>query len=510
VANRNGGRTRTQGVIELANPTEPAELTEEKAIQALELEKGTAYDWTSNYHWVELFDDDNLLATASERSWITDVERMLGQGGQPASVEAALCLPLRQANLSIETPEKDTGQAEFIRDAIYSSGQQEGMRPDLVQIVSQLTYAIAVKRTYHELVFARRGDGRIVYKSVAWRPPASCELIRDRQSGTLRGFRQYVDWRTQEFLGRRGRDVEQLGHEEREPGYVRIPARRAMVHINGQHRDPINGISDLSVTHWAWTLQQKIMLMWATFLDGQALPRVLVYGDSDKDAKANAKAVSTLRGSGVLGLQRGTSGQPDQKMFDILETTGKGAVQFQEMISYLDRQMSHSVLAGFLDLTSNASEGIGSYALSADQKGLFLTSRQAASKEIAATINDQLIAPLIRINFGADAPIPRLVFEKMSEDQTEKAIQLLQQLGSANNMHVPQGFIDLLIERVAQYLDLSDEKVEALLEEAAEQAREQAEMMGRPEEQSTTFNGQVTDKVNAAVQVLQQHKKEKQ
>lgn len=497
--------------IELAIPEspEPRELTTEIVDRAEDLERGTLFDWAANAGWSELFDDESMVVQRNDRAWISDVEEMLAKSGQAASVEKALSLPLRMANLTIEAPEGDKGQSEFVREVLYSSGQGQGMVPDIVGIVSQMTYAIAVRRSFHELVWKERKDGRYGFSKIAWRPPASCEIIRDRRTGDLRGFRQYIDPETVAAI-QRSRETDVFAFDEDSDfGYVNIPRNRAVIYVHGQHRDPVDGISDLEVTHWAYTLQQKILMLWTIFLDGASQPKIAAYGDSPSEATRTAKSIAGLRGSGVIGLVRDSS-SPDKKLFDVIDHAGKGAVQFQEMIQYLERQMSHSVLAGFLDLTSNASEGIGSYALSADQKGLFLTSRQAASKEISATVTQQIIAPLVRVNFGTDAAIPRLVFEKMSEEQTEKAIQMLQQLGSANNVHVPPGFLDLLVERVGQFLDLDDTKVEALLKEHAEQRRKIAEQAGRPEEQSETPQGQVTDNVNAAIDVVKQHQREKQ
>jgi phage gp29-like protein len=257
-------------------------------------------------------------------------------------------------------------------------------------------------------------------------------------------------------------------------------------------------------------MQQKILLMWATFLDGQSQPKVIVYGESKTEADANAKAIATLRGSGVLGLKRDASASDTAKLFETLDVSGKGADQFVEMIRWLDSEMTRSVMAGFLDLSTAASQGIGSYALSNDQSSLFLTSRQAAAKELSATVTDQIIRPLVRVNFGPDAAIPRLVFEKMNRDTTDKAMQMLQQLGSSQAMNVPPGFIDLLVERVAQHLDLSDEKVEEMLEERAKQRRLAAEQAGRPPEESEAPQGQLTDTVNAGLDVLREHQRERQ
>jgi len=500
MAKRSGGVTRTQAREE--DPT--VVLSKEEAVRAEGLERGTPFDWQRPERpWTDLYDDRELVVAPSDREWIADVERMLDRGGQPAAVEKGLTLPLRSANLTIEKPEKDKGQTEFVREVLYSSGQTSGMKPDLVAVVSQMAYAIVSKKTFHELVFDRRKDGRVGYSQVAWRPPSTCEAIRHRVSGELRGFRQYIDWQTAMELGQ-DRDIAQVGsHDDLDYGYVRIPASRAVVHIHGQHRDPINGTSDLAVTHWAWTMQQKILMLWATFLDGQSQPKVVAYGEDDGKANKLARTIASLRGSGVVGVARDGGLDPTIKLFETLDTSGSGAAQFAEAVQYFEQCMTKSVLAGFLDLTSNATRGIGSYALSADQSGLFLTSRQSAAKELAATVNDQLIAPLVRVNFGHDAAIPRLVFEQMGQEQSDKAMQMLQQLGSAQNVSVPPGFLDLLIERVSQFLDLPDEKVEKLLAEQAEFRRKQAELLGRTQQESASPDGQITDNVNAAKDLVE-------
>ena len=479
---------------------EPEEMTKELALRADGIERGTPFDVNGMgaSPWTQLADDEFLVTTMTEREWIEDCQRMLTRGGQPAAVEKALSLPIRSANLTIEKPDKDSGQTEFVREVLYSGGQSDGMQPDLVGIVAQMAMAIAFKRTFHEIEWTQRADGRLGYKQVAWRPPQTCEPIRALANGDLMGFRQYIDsrvWSDPRFQ----REVVRVGNDRWDQfGYVRIPASRAVVHIHGQHRDPVNGISDLAVTHWAWTLQQKILLMWATFLDGTSLPKVLAYGETAEEANIAAKTIASLRGSGVVGLKRPPGLDPSIKPFDTLDASGAGAAQFAEMINYLEQQMTKSVLAGFLDLTSNATRGIGSYALSADQSGLFLTSRQAAAKELGATVTQQLIAPLVRVNFGTKAAVPRLVFEQMGQEQSTLAMQMLQQLGSVQNVSVPPGFLDLLIERVSQFLDLPDDKVEKLLKEHAEFRAKQAELMGRPPEQSATPEGKLTDTVNAA------------
>lgn len=447
----------------------------------LDQEIGSAFDWLT--FPTELFLEKDTVTDWPDRGWVRDVEEMLERDGQAQGVLSALTLPLRQANLTLMKPDKDKGQTERIRTELFSSATDGGMDTPIGTIISQMTQAAAFRRTYHERVFTRRPDGFVGYKKLAWRPAASCEMVRDRKTGELLGFKQFAD------IDRR--DVKPDWR-----GFLEIPQVRTCVHINGQHRDPLYGFSDLAVTNWAYTMKQKVWKLWLVFLDRQSLPKTIAYGRNGPEATSNARSLASIRASGVVGMIRG---EPNERPFDVLDTAGQGAAQFQECMRYLDQCMSSSVLAGWMDLTGSAASGHGSYALSADQSGLFLASRHGAAKEIADTWNTQIIAPLVHLNYGPDAAVPQLVFEKISQEQTDRSLALLQALSVAPTLQVPSEFIWLLIERVAQYLDLPDDRVEKIVRDAAKKAREAAATAGAPVPAAGSPAGNLSDAVNGAL-----------
>jgi hypothetical protein len=470
----------------------PDALDRVDAERMIDEERGTLFNWLEFPQFLEL--EKGKVTEYPDRAWINEIVEMLKTDGQASGVEQALTMPLRQANLTIDKPDKDSGGriTEAVRDALFRPATEGGMSTSFEMVVAQMTFASAVARTFHELVWTRTPDGKLGYKKIAWRPPGSCEIQRDRKSGELKGYKQYVDWDQQRTAGADWR------------GYVEIPSSRAVIHINGQHRDPVYGWSDLSVTHWAFQLKRKVMLLWVTFLDGVSLPRVLAYGKDLPEARQNAKQIAALKASGVAAVTRPNEAD---KMFDTLDVAGQGAGQFLEAMRYLDGMMSSSVLGGWMDLAGAASQsGAGSYALSADQSGLFLQSRHGAARELTATVNYQIIRPFVRVNFGPKAPVPLFKIEKIGSDQVEKAMALLQQLGSAQNMNVPEGFMHLLIERVSQYLDLPEDRVAKMIEEAAKLAREQAKQIGQPLPAQGTPEGSLQDAVAGAVGVVQANK----
>lgn len=462
------------------------------AERMIDEERGTLFNWLEFPQFLEL--QKGEVNEYPDRVWINDILDMLKTDGQAQGVETALTMPLRQANTTLERPDADTGGkiTEAVEDLLFRTAAEGGMCTPFDQVIGQMTFACAVARTFHELVWTRRSDGLLGYKKIAWRPPGSCEIVRDRESGDLKGFRQFLDW---DFgSNRRGR----AGVDWR--GFVHIEPQNAVIHINNQHRDPVYGWSDLSVTNWAFQLKRKVMLLWATLLSRVAEPWVLAYGQNEPEAKKNAKAIASLRSGGVAAVERSNTEDSSSRVYDILDVVGQGATLYLEFLHYLDGMMSQSVMGGFMDLAGAASQsGTGSYALSSDQSGLFLASRHGAARELCATVNMQIIRPFVRVNFGPKAPVPRFVMEKIGSEQVSKAMEMLQALGSSPNLQVPAGFVDLLIERVAAYLDLPDDRVRKLIAEAAKERRKQALLQGQPTAPPGTPEGNLEDAVNGAL-----------
>lgn len=468
--------------------TDPlAELDRTEAERMVDDERGSLFNWLEFPAFLELQRD--TVQQYPDRSFITEVCEMLKSDGQASGIETALSMPLRQANLTLDKADGPGGKriTEEVEDLLFRPDTEGGLQTPIETVVGQMTFAGAVRRTYHELVWTRRDNGRLGLRKIAWRPPGSCELVRDRKSGEMRGFKQYIDWDAR-WKDRPGVDWR---------GYVDIPVQRAAVHVWGQHRDPLYGWGDLEVTYWAWNLKRQVFQLWMSFLDNNALGKVLAYGKDPAEARKNAKEISRLKSSGVAAVVRP---EAEAKMFDTLDIGSAGSAAYTEMMRYLDGMMSQSAMAGFMDLAgANNNPTRASTALSADQSGLFLASRHGAARELMATVNMQIIRPFVLVNFGPGKPVPRLKMEKIGSDQVDKAMAMLQQLGSSPNLQVPQSFLMLLVERVAAYLDLPDAKVREMIAEQAAQARNAAALAGMAQPDPNTPEGQAQDLIQGAL-----------
>ena len=462
------------------------------AEKIIDEERGTVFNWLEFPQFLEL--EKGRVSEYPDREFINDVLEMLKTDGQAAGVEQALTMALRQANLTIEQPDgpKAAKITEFVEDVLMRPAVEGGMVTPFDLVFGQMTFASATCRTFHEMVWTRREDGKLGFSKIAWRPPGSCEILRHRDTGELDGYKQFVDWDWQRSRTRQDVDWR---------GYVEIPANRAVIHINNQHRDPVYGWSDLSVTYWAFQLKRKIMLLWATLLGRVAEPWVLAYGKNPTEAKSNAKQIAGLKSGGVAAVTRSGVESEAGRTYDVIDVAGQGASMYLEALRYLDGMMSQSVLGGWMDLAGAASQsGAGSYALSADQSGMFLQSRHGAARELCATINYQIIRQLVRVNYGPKAPVPLLKVEKIGQDQVAKAMELISTLGSGQGeLKVPTEFIGMLIERVASFLDLPDDRVRKMVAEFAKQAREAAKAAGTPMPPEGTEAGDLQDAVAGAL-----------
>lgn len=376
-----------------------------------------------------------------------DYKEMIETDGKAASIELLLSYPIISAPWEIQPFKGDNGEAEFIWDALTNLPHQGGPRTTIEQLVSQMTSAFTYKRAYFEKVFKVNDDDKVVYDKLAWRPPETCELMLDDRTASVLGFRQYpVTWSQKPFLGPNGK------------GYVDVGNRRAFIYTHGTWRDPIFGFSSMSVPYWCYITKRKLRWLWYQFLDQTMLPKTIVKNPDELQARNDAKKVAQLRSKGVLGVS-------DQTIVEAYESSGHGATGYIDAIRYLESEMSNSILGGFMDLTSSASEGKGSFALAENQSKLFLRTRRMVARDMARQLTNNVIGDLVRYNFGKDAAVPRFTFGPLSEQNEQAVLDMFRGIASTG-ANVDPEFYDELQTRVAALLELDAGKVQRSLEAA--------------------------------------------
>jgi hypothetical protein len=410
----------------------------------------------SSFRWNDVFGgyEDGKVFTYPSPEY-RDYQEMLETDGKAASLEQMLSYPIIAAPWEIEGALDEDGDIDnsgksdeirqFVLDALTELPHQGGPRTTVEHLISQMTKGITERQVFFEKVFKLNDDDKVVYDKVAWRPPETIEVAYDAKNADLRGFYQTpVRFTPKPQLYPQG-------------DRVWVPMQRAFIYTHGTWRNPLFGISSMQVAYWCWSTKRKLRWLWYQFLDQTMLPKTIVKNPDDRQAIADAKKVATLRSRGVIGLRSDTE-------VAAYESGGHGATGYLDAIRFLDSEMSNSILAGFTDLTSNAAEGKGSYALSESQSKLFLRTRRMVARDMARQITNHIIADLVRYNFGTKVPCPRFVFGALSEQNEQAVLDMFKSI-SSTGANVDPEFYDELQSRVASLLELDEGKVKKSMEE---------------------------------------------
>ena len=436
------------GYLQEANP--PQIPDDRRAIPSLLAgERGSTWDSTRLFEWYE----EGLIFL---RGAVEDfeIEAMLRTDGHARAVEQVLTLPVRGARWEIEAGENDKGERDYAMDLLTRPGAEGGMQTPISNVIAQTCSAFLYRSSCFEKVFKLNDQGMVVYDKIAWRPPTTCYLARSATTAQLEGFLQWT-WTNIASFQR-----------------IYIPSAKAFTYLHGTHRDPILGSSDIEVTYRSFQTKQKLRFLWAAYLENQVVPKIVATksNGSEQSAADLARKAATLKGGGAIGIVEGDK-------LEAFESAQNGGAVFLQAITYLDDEMYASILANFLGLATatgvrGSSGGAIGQSLSLSQTDFFLQNRHAAMTEMGDAITHQLVAPMIKWNFGAGASCPRFKFVSLAPTSniTEAAIQMvasvmgqppvpLQPGDTLPQSSIPTEFQDELIEKVAGMLNLDTRKI---------------------------------------------------
>jgi hypothetical protein len=399
----------------------------------LDAEEGSLYTWADSLaaSWSGI--PGRILLDENEFESLS-FDEMLSRDGKARTIQQVLTLPIRSAPWKILPGPGDSGEAAFVQAALTKPANQGGMKTPMRLLIAQALSARTNRKACFEKVFTER-DGKIVYERLAFRPSPTTAIARDPKTGAFRGFRQ--------------RPVA-VGGEIWPDIWIDIPAQYSWVHLNNQHINAARGHSDMELIYWLHDKKQKVLFLWATFLEANALGRYVVQAEDETRAKQYAQALRYVKNGGVLGTS-------NEIKVETLELGTGAAGLFKDFIDYLDNQMAASVLAGFTNLPDSPG---GSYALSKDQSDFFLQSLTGTAKELAESITNYVIADLVMYNYGPKGVCPTFEFGPLSEGDLETVKALLLGFGTTpTELRVPQAFMTELTKMMGTYLDMPMDEV---------------------------------------------------
>lgn len=154
---------------------------------------------------------------------------------------------------------------------------------------------------------------------------------------------------------------------------------------------------------WAWVFKSYAMRDWARFCElfGQPI-RVGKYhqGASPDDVAVLRRAAFELGSDAAAVI-------PQEMVLELVESGSKSASAdlYHRLIDYLDRQVSKAVLGQTMTTDSG---NTGSLAQAKVHEQVRRELLEADARAMAATLMRDLIAPIVRLNVGEDAPLPSL------------------------------------------------------------------------------------------------------
>lgn len=211
-------------------------------------------------------------------------------------------------------------------------------------------------------------------------------------------------------------------------GGKKAPLGKYLICRNGNNSGNPYGSSILKSCYKNWYSKLEIIKLLNVFLEKNASPNLIAKPTYPQPASVDDKVLTmleTFRQSSVAVV-------PSTYEIETINLGNPNAEsQFRGALNYHDSQIARAILSESLTLEEG---GIG--ARSSGQSATHATVLRAKGsmlrRKIAAAINEQLIKPMVALNFGEDAPVTRFIIEEPPVDalaEYTQAIKALRETG---------------------------------------------------------------------------------
>ena len=185
---------------------------------------------------------------------------------------------------------------------------------------------------------------------------------------------------------------------------------------------------------WAYLFKNYVLKDWVTFAEvyGQPL-RVGKYGAgaTEQDKETLLQAVANI-GTDAAAIV------PDSMLIEFTEARQTGSVElYQSFCQYLDAQVSKAVLGQ--TLTTEIPQGAGSRAAAEVHDTVRRDILSADARRLAATINRDLIKPIVDLNLGPRRNYPRLQLGIADDTDVAEFVDIVSKLADHGVAHRAEG-----------------------------------------------------------------------
>lgn len=191
---------------------------------------------------------------------------------------------------------------------------------------------------------------------------------------------------------------------------VRLPKSKFVVFTYGARYGSPFGEPDLRAAYRNWLVKRELIRQWSAHLEKFASPTVL--GRFKRGLPEDAQT-SLLDALDKLQRQSAVV-YPDDVEVSLLEATRVAPSGYVEALDFHNREIARAILGQ--TLTTEDSQRVGSLALGKVHLQVLIMQLAGLRKHLAEKVmNEQIIRPLIDLNFGAGG-YPRFVFEEPDLD----------------------------------------------------------------------------------------------
>jgi len=193
----------------------------------------------------------------------------------------------------------------------------------------------------------------------------------------------------------------------------KLPRDKFVHYVNNSQWGNPYGKSDITKAY-KWYIGKKYGLrFWLIFLERLAGGFVVAKHEHlDDKQRSNLKdIIDHISGKTSIMI-------PNTVDISVFESNGVGGSVYRDSIDSFDIKMARSVLIP--DLLGISAKPTGSYALGKKHFDVFLWVLRAMGEDLQRVIGEQVIEPLVAMNFGAQYSAPRFNFEPLTmEDRLE-------------------------------------------------------------------------------------------
>lgn len=336
----------------------------------------------------------------------------------------------KQARLSLGwkvVPVDDSPEEKKIADFVEFMLQQlpGSFEQKMEEVMTALDYGFSVTEKIYKYVEEGTWKGKVIFADWKTRSPHTIQFETDGYGNLSKnGIRQ---------------------------NNIPLPTDKFIIYTYGKEFDNWYGNSDLRAGYRSWWSKDVIIKFWNIYLERFGQPTIQ---GKVKDT-LSPEQKTTLEGILDSIQTKSSVIVPPWLELALLETT-KGTVSYESAVDKHNMMIARSILVpDLVGQTGNA--GQGSFALGKKHFDVFLWILNKIGKDLEEVIlYDQVITPMITLNFGKREKCPYVRFSPIDEEAGESKAKIIE-------MGVTAGFIDPNEDWVRAYLGLPAKDVSITL-----------------------------------------------